>query len=77
MKTLIQIIKGIVFYSLISGAILAPMATVEAINDGSIELALCGILFSIIFFIFLGMFSEEEIKDYSGYNSFKKWCTRS
>lgn len=77
MKTLIQLIKGVVFYSLISGAILAPIATVEAINDGSVILALCGTLMTIIFFIFLGMFSEEEIKDYSGYNSFKKWCTRS
>lgn len=74
MKTMIQIMKGIVFYSLILGAILAPMATVEAINAGRAGLALCGTLITMIFFLFLGMFSNEEMKDWSGYNSFKKWC---
>lgn len=74
MKTLVQIIKGVVFYSLILGAILTPIATVEAINAGRADLAICGTLFIMIFFLFLGMFSKEDIKDYSGYNSFKKWC---
>lgn len=72
-----QLIKGVVFYSLLLGAILAPMATAGAINAGRADLAICGTLMSMIFFLFLGMFSEKEIKDYSGYNSFKKWCTRS
>lgn len=74
MKTLTQIIKGVVFYSLLLGAILAPMATAGAINAGRADLAIFGTLFIMIFFLFLGMFSKEEIKDWSGYNNFKRWC---
>lgn len=77
MKTLIQLIKGVVFYSLLLGAILAPIATAGAIDAGRADLALCGTLFTMIFFAFLGMFSNEEIKDWSLYNVFKKWCHES
>lgn len=74
MKTLIQIIKGVVFYSLLFGAILTPILTAASIDAGRYSLALAGFLMSCIFIVMLLMFTKDELKDWSGYNSFKNWC---
>lgn len=77
MKTLIQLIKGVVFYSLLSGAILAPILTAASIDAGRYSLAFAGFLVSFMFIVMLLMFTKDELKDWSGYNNFKHWCNES